>query len=64
MYRGEIIYDVKSSVHILFWKLHHRGERGFQEKTSQNISETSQKPANDGAVQKNARKIEEQRVKV
>ena len=28
MYRGLGIYDVKGSVPVLFWKLHHRGERG------------------------------------
>ena len=28
MYKGLVIYDVKGSVHVLFRKLHHIGERG------------------------------------
>ena len=27
-YRGPGIYDVKGSVSVMFWKLHHREERG------------------------------------
>ena len=27
VYRGEVIYDVEGSVHVLFGKLHHRGEK-------------------------------------
>ena len=31
LYRGEINYDVKGSVPVLFWNLHHIGEREKKE---------------------------------